>query len=52
MGVKPGVWRTQTKDDSEQDAEKITVEQEDPAEWGASGFTVLAKYQSELSNHR
>jgi hypothetical protein len=51
MGVKPGVWRIQTKDGSEQGAEKITVEQANPADWGASKFTFFDKYQSELSYH-
>jgi hypothetical protein len=52
MGVKPGAWRIQTKDDSEQSAEKIIVEQENPADRGDSRFTFLAKYQSELSDQR
>jgi hypothetical protein len=52
MGVKPDVWRIQTKDDLEQGAEKIIVEKENPADWGASRFTLLAIYQSELSNHK
>jgi len=46
MGVKPGVWRIQTKDVSEQGAEKITVEQENAADWGDSRFTFLVKYQT------
>jgi len=35
MGVKPGVWKIQTKYDSKRGAEKRTGEQESPANWGA-----------------